>query len=1083
MYIADLHIHSRYSRATSRDLTPENLDFQARRKGIRLLGTGDFTHPAWRQELKEKLVLAEDGLYRLKKEYVRNPEKGAEEDRTRFVITGEISSIYKQDGKVRKVHSLLILPGLEEAQRLSAKLETIGNIHSDGRPILGLSCHDLLEIMLDICPEGIFVPAHIWTPHFSMFGAFSGFDRVEDCFGELTPYIHAVETGLSSDPPMNWRLSALDRFQLISNSDAHSPAKLGREANLLSGSLSYEGMKKAIETGEGLAGTIEFFPEEGKYHFDGHRKCHICMSPSEADRSAGICPVCGKKMTIGVSHRIDQLADREEGFVLSSGRPFESLVPLPEVIAASTGRSAAGKRVQEEYQRMLDGLGTEFSILREVPVEEIKRHSGYLIAEGIRRLREGNVTRLPGFDGEYGIIRLFEPDEIEKPEGQLSFGGIFETSDMPEERTGAGKGTPEKPVTKQAKAGGKSGKISAQAEKTEKNGKKEAETVSLNEEQKKAAELPCRRLAVIAGPGTGKTKTLTARIQCLIEKRRVKASEITAVTFTNQAARELRERLQKEMPHRRAFARIQTGTFHSICGELLKYAGISYTLADPLELEKLAEEILQEEKEKLSVTEFLNLISREKIKRVLVFGKESQKEEEDTCRLQPGTGLWNAVSRYEESLTSRGLFDFDDLLIEALCLLLEDQEAARSFCSRFTYLLVDEFQDISPLQYELICQWNRYGKELFVIGDPDQSIYGFRGSDPACFSRFLEDEPGAEVISLHKNYRSSGTITEGAAAVISNNPGEKRSLVSMAGPGSRMRIVKASGKRSEGIFTAREINRMVGGIDMLDAQEQGAAEGRTVRSFSDIAVLCRTNRQAEAMEEYLKKEGIPYTVTGRGSFLEEESVREAVAFFRSLYSREEETEGETEFFKKARAEDDFQSLQEKYRPLVSKKKPVDLIKMWMEERGLSRDEPLSRLLSMAIFHKTMEELLENILLGKEGDLKRCGGRYYTADAVSLMTLHAAKGLEFPAVIIPGMEKGAFPLLIKRKDGAPVDIQEERRLFYVGMTRAREELIFVTGKEPSEFLSELPEHLVQREQTLVRESPQTRQMSLFDFLDS
>lgn len=1080
MYIADLHIHSRYSRATSRDLTPENLDFQARRKGIQVLGTGDFTHPAWRQELREKLVLAEDGLYRLKEEYAWNPGKGAEKDRTRFAITGEISSIYKQDGKVRKVHSLLILPGLEEAEKLSAKLETIGNIHSDGRPILGLSCHDLLEIMLDICPEGIFVPAHIWTPHFSMFGAFSGFDRVEDCFGELTPYIHAVETGLSSDPPMNWRLSALDRFQLISNSDAHSPAKLGREANLLSGSLSYEGMKRAIETGEGLAGTIEFFPEEGKYHFDGHRKCHICMSPSEADRSEGICPVCGRKMTVGVSHRIAQLADREEGFVLPSGKPFESLVPLPEVIAASTGRSAAGKRVQEEYQRMLDELGTEFSILREVPVEDIKHHSGYLISEGIRRLREGSVTRIPGFDGEYGMIRLFEPDEIRNPEGQLSLSGIFEASNGAGELRSTEKDVSETPSEKQAKAAGKTGKGSAKAE--EKNCKKEAEGFCLNEEQRRAAELPCRRLAVIAGPGTGKTRTLTARIQCLIEKRRVKASEITAVTFTNQAARELRERLQKEMPHRRAFSRILTGTFHSICGEMLKYAGISYTLADSLELEKLAEEIMQEEKIKLSVSEFQKIISREKIKRVLVFGKEYQKESEDIGQLQPGSNLWSAVSKYEEILKERGLFDFDDLLVEALCLLLEDHEGARSFCSRFSYLLVDEFQDISPLQYELISQWNRYGKELFVIGDPDQSIYGFRGSDSFCFSRFLEDEPEAEVISLHKNYRSSSTITEGAAAVISNNPGEKRRLVSMAAPGSRLRIVKASGKRAEGIFTAREINRMVGGIDMLDAQEQGSKEERAIRSFSDIAVLCRTNKQAEEMEEYLKKEGIPYTITGRGSFLEKESVREAVAFFRSLYSQEQEENRNPEASGKTGQERDFDALQEKYRPLLEKKKPSDLIKMWMEDRGYSQDEFLSRLMSMAIFHRTMRELLENLLLGKEGDLKRCGARNYTADAVSLMTLHAAKGLEFPAVIIPGLEKGAFPLRIKRKDGTPADIQEERRLFYVGMTRAREELIFVTCGEPSEFLSELPEHLVRREQTLIRESLQTRQLSLFDFVD-
>lgn len=426
MYITDLHIHSRYSRATSRDLTPEQLDFQAFGKGIRLLGTGDFTHPAWREELKEKLIPAEDGLYCLREEYRLNSGRISEEERTRFVVSGEISSIYKQDGKVRKVHSLILLPGLEEAEKLAGKLETIGNIHSDGRPILGLSCHDLLEIMLEVCPEGMFIPAHIWTPHFSMFGAFSGFDRVEECFGELAPYIHAVETGLSSDPPMNWRLSVLDRYQLLSNSDAHSPAKLGREANLLTGELSYEGLKKAVETGEGLAGTIEFFPEEGKYHYDGHRKCHISMSPGEAEACGGVCPVCKKKLTMGVSHRISQLADRPEGFVPERAKPFESLVPLLEVIGASTGRSAAGKRVQELYRNMIESLGNEFSILREVPLEDIRHGFGTRVAEGIRRLRTGQVKRLPGFDGEYGIIRLFDAGELENTDGQLSMKGLLE---------------------------------------------------------------------------------------------------------------------------------------------------------------------------------------------------------------------------------------------------------------------------------------------------------------------------------------------------------------------------------------------------------------------------------------------------------------------------------------------------------------------------------------------------------------------------------------------------------------------------------------------------------------------------------
>ncbi len=409
MYIADLHIHSRYSRATSRDCSPENLDLWARRKGIGLLGTGDFTHPAWRKELAEKLEPAESGLYRLKKEYRIEDGTGAFAERPRFVVTGEISLIYKKYDRVRKVHCLILLPSLEAAERLSGKLETVGNLHSDGRPILGIDCHDLLGLQLELCPEGIFVPAHVWTPHFSMFGAFSGFDSVEECFGDLASYIHALETGLSSDPPMNRRVSALDRFWLISNSDAHSPAKLGREANLLDTELSYEDLRTAVQTGKGLAGTIEFFPEEGKYYCDGHRRCHVCLTPRETERCQGICPVCGGKLTIGVSHRIEQLADREEGLDGESIPFFESLMPLPEVIAAVTGRSATGVKVQREYFHMLQKLGPEFAILRNLPLEDIREVSGSLIAEGIHSLRKGLVTRIPGFDGEYGSIQLF-PD-------------------------------------------------------------------------------------------------------------------------------------------------------------------------------------------------------------------------------------------------------------------------------------------------------------------------------------------------------------------------------------------------------------------------------------------------------------------------------------------------------------------------------------------------------------------------------------------------------------------------------------------------------------------------------------------------
>ena len=406
--IGDLHIHSRFSMATSREGTPENLDFWARKKGISLIGTGDFTHPVWREELKERLVTEGNGLYRLRDEYVKEESRKFPGEGMRFVVSGEISSIYKKNGKTRKVHNVILLPSLEAADTMAQRLEKIGNIHSDGRPILGLDSHDLLEMMLDVCPDGILIPAHIWTPHFSVLGAKSGFDSVEECFEELTPYVHALETGLSSDPAMNWRISKLDRYQLISNSDAHSPSKLGREANLLDIDCSYEGLYQAIQTGKGLEGTVEFFPEEGKYHFDGHRKCGVSLSPVEAERLGGICPVCGKKLTMGVDHRVEQLADREEGFVKKDGKKYESLVPLPEVVAACMGYSTASKKVQGCFEQMMQTLGTEFDILRNVPAEDIKSCAGERIAEGIENVRTGNVKRIPGYDGEYGKIQLFD---------------------------------------------------------------------------------------------------------------------------------------------------------------------------------------------------------------------------------------------------------------------------------------------------------------------------------------------------------------------------------------------------------------------------------------------------------------------------------------------------------------------------------------------------------------------------------------------------------------------------------------------------------------------------------------------------
>lgn len=1073
MYIGDLHIHSRYSRATSRDCTPEYLDLWARKKGIDIIGTGDFTHPAWRKELAEKLEPAQDGLYILKEEYrIGQPSS----HHPRFVITGEISSIYKSNERVRKVHSLLILPGLEDAEALARRLELIGNIHSDGRPILGISCHDLLEIMLETSPKGIYVPAHIWTPHFSLFGAFSGFDRIEECFEDLTPHIHALETGLSSDPPMNWRVSALDRFCLISNSDAHSPAKLGREANLFDIELSYDGLYHAIQEGKGLAGTIEFFPEEGKYHFDGHRKCGLCISPSETMKYGNKCPVCGKKITIGVLNRVEQLADRHEGFVLPAARPFESIVPLPEVIGASTGISPSGRKAAEQYEHMIASLGPEFSILREIPIEDIRKKAGPLIAEGIDRLRKGQVLRTPGFDGEYGKIAILTADDISRLEGQIS---LFTTDELqafyqPQKE----QKPPEK--TKRDKKD-----ASGQWTRNEKQTQASPEPLpahGLNRLQQKAVEQIGRSIAVIAGPGAGKTKTLIARLHYLLDVRKIKPEEITAVTFTHKAAEEMNARMHdraiqetrgKHQPKNAAKTSVQIGTFHAICCRFLRDSGLSFVIADTgLQIE-LAEKALQEFERKVSPTGFLQKLSQ--IKNGLS---------------EPDENHRRIYEFYQRLLQESGAMDYDDLLLETLRMFKNIPEDAAERKS-FSYLLIDEFQDINPLQYQLVKEWAHGGRELFVIGDPDQSIYGFRGCTPYTFQYLSEEYPCHITIRLEDNYRSTPDILKAALNVISHNPGGNRQMIAQRSIKCPVRIVLTQDERKEAIFVAKEINRQIGGIDMLDTldtqESRGEAE-RPIRGFSDIAVLYRTHRQAALLEKCLRQEGIPYQIAGREDFLTERDVRTTLYFFyQAIHPGEKPIEKLCckllACYLKESPTQQIAYLSEKYRKKIKKTRPVKLLEEWLKEISFENEESIKKLADMSILYPTMESFLSTLSFGEDGDVRRSGGKKFTTDAVTLMSLHGSKGLEFPVVFLYGMDKGRLPLEFGSSN-ATTSIEEERRLCYVGMTRAKEELILTCGQEPSCFLQEIPEENARWERPKDEENTEIEkpiQLNLFDFM--
>jgi len=402
-FVGDFHIHSKYARATSPDMNLENLDTWAKIKGIKVISTGDFTHPAWFKELQEKLEPAEQGLYKLK-------GSGVE---TRFILTTEISCIYSEKGAVRKVHLLIFAPSLEAVEKINARLGVVGNLKADGRPIIGINSKEVVKIALDASLDCMIIPAHAWTPWFAVFGSKSGFNSLQECFDEYTEYIYGIETGLSSDPAMNWRLSMLDNITFLSNSDAHSLAKIGREANVFNTEVSYGAIAEAIKKKDPskFLFTVEFFPEEGKYHYDGHRVCEVSMKPEESKKHNNVCPKCNRPLTIGVMNRVAELADREDGFKPENAIPFKSLIPLEEIIADAFRVGVGSKRVREEYEKLIAALGSEFDILLDAEITTLRDATLPEIAEGIMRVREGKVRIEPGYDGEYGKIEIFKEGE------------------------------------------------------------------------------------------------------------------------------------------------------------------------------------------------------------------------------------------------------------------------------------------------------------------------------------------------------------------------------------------------------------------------------------------------------------------------------------------------------------------------------------------------------------------------------------------------------------------------------------------------------------------------------------------------
>jgi uncharacterized protein (TIGR00375 family) len=1159
-YIADLHIHSHYSRATSQELNPENLYRAARQKGLQLVGSGDFTHPAWRQELRDKFILDENSqLYRLRPEAEASLEPTIQvsgRDPVRFVLSGEISSIYKKNGKTRKIHNVILLPTLDAADRLSAELAKIGNIHSDGRPIFGLDAHNLLDLTLSVCPEAIFIPAHIWTPHFSLFGSESGFDSFEECFEDLAGEIHALETGLSSDPAMNWRLSMLDRFTLVSNSDAHSPDKLGREANILTAEFSYNGLREALAGGQKnrLSATIEFFPEEGKYHLDGHRNCHLCQTPQETLRNKGLCPVCGRKVTIGVLHRVEQLADRPEGCEVPGRTGFESLVPLREILSEVLGVGAQSQKVDRQYQALLASLGSELAILRCIPVEAIREIGGILLAEGIKRVRAREVVCQAGYDGEYGIIRVFKDGEREQILGQKHLFPLAE------------------PATPQSRKSGLSRQTGQHREKTAESTKVDTSlalpavkaspsentpvtlTVAadrdlllhyLNGEQIDAINQTVGPVVIKAGPGSGKTRTLTYKILALHLHHEVPLENILAITFTNKAAAELETRfgrLYQEYAGPKASltpSRPHVGTFHRICHAMLQTRPEwqNRQLIDPWECQFIIREVLQAaglKHQERKLQEALSYFKNTGQRKYPVVDDETPSARKQKAWEKEFFRLYEA---YQAKLREYNLLDYDEIILACADLLRRDEAFLSEARQKFRYILVDEFQDINPLQYEFIRLLAGNGERLFVIGDPDQSIYGFRGANHTFFQRLGLDYPTSHYHALTRNYRSTEKIVRAAGEMLRQGSSSAGLALTATRPkGASLKVVEVADELAEGISVVKEIGRLIGGKSMLEAHgqidsEQYLGDIETAMSFADIAVLFRTGAQAKKLEECLIKEGLPYRVVGQTSLLERKSVRSFLSFnqallqpnndFRVILSlkndlfklpesvistlRLEQQQHpqplfatisgfiEQGYLPSAQFQKllDFHIAFKKYQDIVAKESPAQIIRQWITDFNLDGDEDLKDFEMVATNFATMTELLDHTIFHLDQDWERRSlATAANSEAITLMTLHAAKGLEFPIVFITGVEEGIIPFCRERMDH---DEAEERRLFYVGMTRAMDRLYLIHTRtrtihgqkkktEISRYVEAIPPGCFRRSSEIkdksAKPSSQGTQLSLF-----
>ena len=1080
-FYADLHVHSKYSRATSRNCDLEHLALWARKKGIGIVATGDFTHPAWRAELKEKLVPAEPGLFRLRPDLERFVEERlppacrSASTTVRFMLSVEISTIYKKLDRTRKIHHLIYTPDFESTDRVVDSLSRIGNLHSDGRPILGLDSRHLLEIALESGPGSYLVPAHIWTPWFAALGSKSGFDAIDDCYGDLAQHIFAVETGLSSDPPMNWRVSQLDRFRLVSNSDAHSPEKLGREVCVFDTELDYFALRRALETGEGYGGTLEFFPEEGKYHLDGHRNCNVRLSPEETRERGGLCPACGKPLTVGVMHRVEDLADRPEAPAPpETAGTMQSLIPLPEILSEIHQVGARSKRVARHYESLLGRLGPELPLLNALPLEDIAPASSSLVAEAVSRLRRQEVIRQAGYDGVYGTIRLFDDAELHQAtrgvplfgeesgaspagtgdrastsgeaRGPVRARGPTASSSLPGGAPARPRGEPDtlvvggparssgetdvvppevgspNPEALPPSPGGAPGVPSRDGH-APPHARRADILAGLDDAQRRAVETVDAPLLVVAGPGSGKTRTLTRRIAHLVMNHGVDPARCLAITFTRRAAGEMRDRLRTLLPD--AWERVALHTFHSLGLSILtehhNAAGLQRGFRVASEAERIG-----------LLRDALGISERRARGRLSAISRAKR-----TGGASPDDVPGEVLEAYERSMEARNLCDFDDLVLRAADALESDPGIRARYRRRYRWISVDEYQDVDGQQVRLLKQLAAPDANLSAIGDPDQAIYGFRGADVRFFSEFRRDFPGTRVVRLARNYRSDRNIVALSAQVIRRSgPGPGPESVVDDAP-DLVTLHEAPTERAEAEFIVQSLEQALGGHSFfsIDSGRSTDADGSAL-SFSDFAVLYRTEAQVPALAEALRRSGMPFQYRSHRLLLEHPGV---VAAIDAL--RESRTPG----------------------PVSERLETVCAGGGRRDPRMLEACELLRP--GAVACGDDLERFLADLAPGTEADTWDP-----RADRISLLTLHAAKGLEFPVVFIAGCENGLLPLAWGRADRAVLD--EERRLFYVGVTRARTRLYLCRARKrlwrgkvrelpPSPYLADIEERLLER----------------------